>query len=324
MDDEQGEEGNNMGEALTQGTKAEPKKSRFSEAIAFLRDKQSIPYITLPVFYVALLLVAYLRYGIVLDFALGVAFLIVVPAIAYLAKSNDFLKYSMLCIVFLLTYEALKEVIGLAVSGSSIISLDSIDRMMFGFNFTAAVQNAFDSSTMTLITTILYSTHIYLVIIAMVLFWFTSRRIYKGYLFSMIFTSYAALVVFALFPTAPPWYSGVANDLLNSGNTMLPNAVNSVQQVFISMSDKVAAFPSLHAAYVTLFSFYTVKLNRKLGLVTVPLLFGVLFSTIYLGQHYVIDLIAGIALSMLVVFIVEKMIIGSYGKEFLRKHFHLK
>ena len=72
-------------------------------------------------------------------------------------------------------------------------------------------------------------------------------------------------------------------------------------------SDKLAAFPSLHAAYVVLFSYFTVKLKRIYGLVSIPITVGVLFSTIYLGQHYITDLVAGVAVAAASVLVVTRL-----------------
>ncbi len=72
-------------------------------------------------------------------------------------------------------------------------------------------------------------------------------------------------------------------------------------------SDKLAAFPSLHAAYVVLFSYFTIKLKRAYVLVSVPITVGVLFSTIYLGQHYITDLVAGVAVAATCVLIVTRL-----------------
>jgi len=64
-------------------------------------------------------------------------------------------------------------------------------------------------------------------------------------------------------------------------------------------SDPLAAIPSLHAAYITLFCYFAMRLRRIYGLVSIPLTIGVLFSTVYLGQHYLIDLGAGAAVAAL-------------------------
>lgn len=72
-------------------------------------------------------------------------------------------------------------------------------------------------------------------------------------------------------------------------------------------SNKLAAFPSLHAAYVVLFSYFTMKLKRTYGLVSLPITVGVLFSTIYLGQHYITDLAAGVTVAAACELIVTRL-----------------
>jgi membrane-associated phospholipid phosphatase len=209
----------------------------------------------------------------------------------------------------LLTYEALAGITGALVNTTSVVSLTGIDQMLVGVNLISIVQTTFNSPTTTLISTIFYGLHVFLVVIAMVLFWFTSSRVYKGYTYSMILTSYLALLTFIIVPTAPPWFESAGKNMLNVGYTMLPNALKTFQQTLISMeSDKFAAFPSLHAAYAALFAVYTIKLKPRLGLISVPILVGVLFSTIYLGQHYLVDLIAGVTYSLVSVVIVETLI----------------
>jgi membrane-associated phospholipid phosphatase len=275
--------------------------------------KISIFYWLLPLCYIAIFLIAYFRFGIVFNATLGIVFMVVIPIVMFFTKSREFLRNIALCVSVLLTYEALEGIVGILTSNGDVIYLSSVDKAIFGFSFTAAVQNFFFSTTATTIATIFYSTHIYLVLIAMVAFWIINKNLYRGYTYSIILTAYMGLITFALFPTAPPWYSGVAHNLLTQGFNMLPNSINTIQQTLTSAEDKLAAFPSLHAAYATLFAVYTIKINPKLGFFSIPFLIGVLFSTLYLGQHYLIDLIAGIAYSLLAFFIVEKLI--SNGKK---------
>jgi membrane-associated phospholipid phosphatase len=282
--------------------------SRFLRLVGILSIRETLLW-SIPIFYFVVLLITYFGYGMIFNFTLGIVFLTVIPVIAYVSKSNEFLRNTAFCITLLLSYEALQGITGTLVNVGNVIYLDAIDRMMFGLDFTATVQNALASPAVTIISTVFYGLHIYLVIIAMILFWFIDRKVYQGYTYSMILTSYLALVTFAILPSAPPWFTGAANNLLTDGFKMLPNPINMIQQLLLSIeSDKLAAFPSLHAAYAMLFSVYTIKLNPRIGSLSIPILIGVLFSTIYLGQHYVIDLIAGIAYSLVTIFIVERLI----------------
>jgi membrane-associated phospholipid phosphatase len=265
-------------------------------------------YFLIPLIYFTALVVVYLRYGVLLQASLLGVFVAFIPLAAYLGRSSDFLRSSLLFTTVLLTYEALQGLTGVLVNAGSVASLTSIDKALVGVNVISIVQTAFDSPTTTLISTIFYGLHVFLVVIGMVLFWFTSRRVYKGYAYSMILTSYLALMTFIILPSAPPWFEGTGKNMLSDGYTMLPNAFKILQQTLVSMeSDKFAAFPSLHAAYAALFTVYTIKLKPRLALISVPVLVGVLFSTVYLGQHYLVDLIAGIAYSLASVAVVERL-----------------
>ena len=264
---------------------------------------------SVPVLYLAVLVAAYVRFGFLFQFTLGAVWLVVIPVIAYVARSREFLRNSLFVVTLLLSYEALQGVTGELVHSGNVASLASVDMAVFGFNLGAAVQNLFASTTMTLVATIFYSVHVYLVVAALIAFWFASRKIYQGYAYSMVLTSYLALMTFILMPTAPPWFVGTAQNLLPAGTSLLPSGAQAVQQALLAIeSDKLAAFPSLHGAYVTLFAVYAFRVGRKWGLAALVLVFGVFFSTIYLGQHYVMDLVGGVAYSLAAVFVVDRLV----------------
>lgn len=95
---------------------------------------------------------------------------------------------------------------------------------------------------------------------------------------------------------------GVATNLLQTNAPdQAPTSLFSkiVTDSAMIESDPLAAIPSLHAAYITLFCFFTMRLRILYGLISIPLTVGVLFSTVYLGQHYLIDLAAGAAVAVL-------------------------
>jgi membrane-associated phospholipid phosphatase len=271
-------------------------------AFSFLRNW------SVPVLYLMILVAVYVRFGFLFQFTLGAVWLCVIPVIAYVARSREFLRNSAFIVTLLLSYEALQGVTGRLISDGSVASLASIDTALFGFNLSSAVQNAFYSASVTLVSTIFYNMHIYLVVAALILFWFTSRKVYSEYAYSIVLTSYLALMTFILMPTAPPWFVGPAQNLLPAGNSMLPSAMQTVQQALMTIeSDKLAAFPSLHGAYVTLFAVYAFRVGKKWGLVALIIAGGVYFSTVYLGQHYVMDLVGGAVYSFAAVLLVDRL-----------------
>jgi membrane-associated phospholipid phosphatase len=270
--------------------------------------------------YVGLLIFDYFRYGALFQYSLGFYALFAIPPALYLlhkkGKSREFLRNWVPFLVILLCYEALQGIAGNMVSQGDIFHLNFVDQDLWGFSLTHLVQQAFLSPTLTTITLFLYSLHFPLIVIASVFLWFARRSLFNKYAISMILTSYVSLFVFVLMPTAPPWYEGVATNLVSAASAAQNTGISSGSSILAGYihlttlieADKFAAFPSLHAAYVVLFCYFMMRYRNLLGWVTIPLTFGVLFSTLYLGQHYVIDLIAGSALALSSAFIAEFVI----------------
>ena len=163
---------------------------------------------------------------------------------------------------------------------------------------------------------LLYGLHFPLVIGSAILLWYSNKTLYKRYVYSLVASSYVSLIFYTLAPSAPPWYNGVASNLLATTSAQIDSSSLFSELARISSlieSDKLAAFPSLHAAHIVLFSYFTIKLKRKYGLIGIPITVGVLFSTIYLGQHYITDLVAGVAVDAVCVLIATRLDMKGYA-----------
>ena len=259
--------------------------------------------------YATVVAAAYLKFRTVPEITLGAVAILILPVVGVVTRSKEFVKTSALVVAVLLTYEALQGVTGVLVHSGSVTSLAGLDSAIVGSDFAADVQAAFASSATTLVSTMFYGLHVFLVLIAFVLFWFKDRTVYRGYTYSLVMTSYLALFTFIVMPTAPPWFAGTAQNLLKTGDSMLPTAFQGLQTALLSgESDIFAAFPSLHAAYATLFTIFMFKLGRKYGIASLPIAIGVYFSIIYLGQHYLVDLLGGIAYAGISAYVVVRLL----------------
>ncbi len=257
--------------------------------------------------YATTLLVWYAYCGLLFQFSLGLLFLALVPPTVFLGRTTKLVREMTPFIVMLLSYEALQGVAGTVASGRIV--------QLVPHNGTSAssligtVQTVFYSPSLTDSMSVLYGLHFPLVMGSSVLLWYSNKVLYQRYVYSLVASSYISLLFYLLMPSAPPWYTGVATNLLDSGgvqfgaSTLISSLDNAGEWI---ESDKLAAFPSLHAAYVVLFCYFTLKLRKSYGLFSVPLTIGVLFSTIYLGQHYIIDLVAGAAIAAACVFIITR------------------
>jgi len=256
----------------------------------------------------ALAIFAYIRYGILAQFSLVVALASMLPAIAYFGRSREFLKDVTPFATTLLCYEALQGITGVIVQNHSITYLSSLDRTMFGENIVGTFQKMFMSQTLTFLSSILYGLHFIMIAFAAVLLWLVNRRLFKGYALSMSITSYFALTTFVVLPTAPPWLAGDGLNLI-SGDSV-SSFLSPIRNLFLMFeSDKFAAFPSLHVAYALLFLFYVTRIKSKLCYLAYPITLGIIFSVIYLGQHYVIDIIGGAVYCIVSYLISERLLL---------------
>ncbi len=265
-------------------------------------------WLTLILAYLVGLIAYYLESGLFFQFTLGAYGLIALPMIWLLGRSREFFKSWVPLLILLLSYEALNGIAGSIAASGNLVSLASLDRLMFGFNLTGTVQTLWNSASLTILFVFLYSLHLPLVLIASIFFWYTDKATYGKYASTLVITSYFALLTFVIVPTAPPWYEGLAKDLMqdSQGPSVLFSSTLAKLSSLIE-SDKFAAFPSLHSAYITLFSYYTMRYRLVLGAISLPLFVGMLLSTIYLGQHYVIDLVAGSAYALSVALLVNRV-----------------
>jgi membrane-associated phospholipid phosphatase len=72
--------------------------------------------------------------------------------------------------------------------------------------------------------------------------------------------------------------------------------------------NQFAAFPSMHSALPWLITLFALKLGKWKALPILVFPFGVWFSAVYLGEHYVVDVLGGIAYATVAFLIAEKLV----------------
>jgi hypothetical protein len=123
--------------------------------------------------------------------------------------------------------------------------------------------------------------------------WQHYRQHYWSFVISLLVVSYAAFVTFMLLPTAPPWVAGLKGDL--PGVHLVHEGLPALGPIYNTLSpNPVAAMPSLHAAYPWLFLLFAWRIWgwRATAFAVYPA--AVFFAVVYLGHHYVADLLGGI------------------------------
>jgi hypothetical protein len=152
----------------------------------------------------------------------------------------------------------------------------------------------------------LYTIHFLMPIALGVLIWkkFGDTK-YWQFMTALLLLSYLAFLTYLLFPAAPPW---MASDLKYmepihriSSDVWWAMGIKDFSSFYAKLSpNPVAAVPSLHSAYPTLFALFIVNLfkGKKFWLVWIyPA--SIWFGVVYLGEHFVFDVILGVAYAFL-------------------------
>ncbi|MEO5690886.1 MAG: phosphatase PAP2 family protein [Candidatus Saccharimonadales bacterium] len=170
----------------------------------------------------------------------------------------------------------------------------------------------------------LYTIHFLMPIILAVILWKKADRFYWPFVWAIVGLSFAAFVTYIVFPAAPPWMAkelGYFADPMHrvSSDIWAAMGIQNFSEVYNKLpANPVAAVPSLHSAYPLLFSLFVVlAFGRKYWWVFVyPISMWV--GVVYLGEHYVIDVILGALYAGISVY-ASLVFIAWYRRE-LRKH----
>jgi membrane-associated phospholipid phosphatase len=158
--------------------------------------------------------------------------------------------------------------------------------------------------------TLIYTSHFLATPILAAVLWLRNRVWFVQFISRVIVLSVAGLATYILFPEAPPWMASrdgfISQHIvrLSARGWIWLHASNVKGTLAHAQKDgtnPVAAMPSLHVAFACLVAiFIGSKLRSKWRwlLVLYPMAMG--FSLVYLGEHYVVDLIAGLAYALAV------------------------
>jgi len=130
--------------------------------------------------------------------------------------------------------------------------------------------------------------------------WLHGRPAFLTYSLALFATAIVAFVIFLLLPTAPPWYAaehGLIPGLQHVMTQVMPVSWSGYYQSLDP--NPVAADPSLHAAFPFVGFLALLRLRSPLAWPMLVWCVAVWFSVIYLGEHYLLDLVTGVGLATL-------------------------
>lgn len=245
----------------------------------------------------AVLLLWFLIRGISPRYDILLATLLLIPIwhISRRTVLRDLIPFIMIFI----TYESLRGFGGdVRFTDIHIEDLIAYERSLFGGTIPAyylqstLMQGPF-GPLLDYLTTALYASHFFVPVVTAILLWYRARPYYWSFVIGFILVAYVGFATYLFYPAAPPWWATKYGYLVDQPVKLPAHFVTMASLTSKIGPNKVAAMPSLHMGfptYVTLFCVY-VWGKKTAWLFILP--FSVGFSTIYLGHHYTIDLMAG-------------------------------
>ena len=205
--------------------------------------------------------------------------------------------------------------IGLAIHVTDVLA---VERALFlGHLPTQVLQDALHPPSgpdvLASVATVFYFLHFPLPIAVGFFLWLRRRRVYYDFVAALILVSMAGFATYVLLPVAPPWWAAQHGYL--PGPDGRPAILYLKEQGFDQLAslfgfeghylysytiydinpNQVAAFPSLHAAYPFLGFLFARRAFGRVGWLLLAYSVCVWFSVVYLADHYVVDILAGLA-----------------------------
>jgi membrane-associated phospholipid phosphatase len=252
-----------------------------------------------------------------------------------LGRGKLFLRDWIPFVALFFAYELMRgyaDKFGLPIHVSDVVSMERV--IGLGGLPTQFLQGLFHSGpaaspdALASISVVFYFLHFPLPLAIGFLLWIHQRRIYYDYVGALIVLSMAAFVTFLLLPVAPPWWAdkyGFVSGVLHLRDTGF-NGLSSFfgfgnyfysYSVYSISSNDVAAFPSLHAAYPFLAFLFARRAFGRVGWLMLAYTACVWFSIVYLGEHWVVDIVGGVAYAFGAYFVILRG--PSWARRFMER-----
>lgn len=168
--------------------------------------------------------------------------------------------------------------------------LIQIDYFLFGAHPTVWLQKFIHPALTNYLTTVYLAYFLFLPALATMLYFKRKFFEFRALMLTAIVCLYAGYVGYILVPALPPYMTQSTLYTLTLQGTLADKAL-------FPFLDTTAihrgCFPSLHTAIITIVLIFACRYEPKLFWLMLPFGLSLFVATVYLRQHYVIDLIAG-------------------------------
>jgi len=212
-------------------------------------------------------------------------------------------------VAILLAWEAMRGVadsFGMRVHSDDVIAIERF--LGFGSVPTVALQDWLyhpgNVAWYDVFLSTLYGAHFAFPIVVAWVFWLRDREAFLHFAATLMLMALAGFVIYALLPVAPPRFSGRygiedlgVHDVMSETLRAI-DATRLASWTYAHLSpNPVAAFPSLHAAFPVLAFLFMRRHHPRFAIGVAVYALLMWFAIVYLGHHYVVDIVGGVALA---------------------------
>ncbi len=238
-------------------------------------------------------------------------------------KSRKFIVAFSIFIVYWIVYDSMRILPNYEVSYVHIQEPYTIEKALFGIKvnnilltpneFFAIYHNKF----LDLLSGLFYINWVPIPLAFGVYLFLKDKFLFTRFALVFFLVNIFGFIIYYIYPAAPPWYVDFYGFDLHIG--VLGNSARLARfdeiigiPIFANIYNKnanvLAAMPSLHATYPLIVLFYVIKkgLGWMINGLFVLFMLGIWFAAVYTNHHYIIDLLVGIFLTLVVLFLFEK------------------
>ncbi len=228
-----------------------------------------------------------------------------------LGRGRLFLRDWVPFIAIFLAWQAMRGLAdntGLAVHSDVVIAAERA--IFFGHipsvDLQALLYRAESVSPLDVSMSVLYMAHFGFPILLAFYLWLINRRDYYRFVGMLMGMAIIGFVIFVVLPVAPPRFAYQYGEAIPVRDVMRETLdklhfIPVMSSLYANLpGNPVAAFPSLHVAFPALGYLFTRTRYPRTAWVVLVYGCAVLFAVLYLGHHYAVDALGGIALAAIV------------------------
>ncbi len=258
--------------------------------------------------------------------------LIAVWLIGYYAhkSSRRFVLGFSIFIIYWIIYDSMRFVPNYEVSTVHIKQPYELEKSLFGITYNNILYTPSEffaithSKFLDILSGLFYINWVPIPLAFAVYLFFKDKVLFTKFSLVFLFVNLIGFVIYYIYPAAPPWYValygfdlklGIAGNTAGLAHFDQLVGIPVFANIYNKNANVLAAIPSLHSSYPIIVLVYAIK--KKLGAINIffaIFMMGIWFSAVYSGHHYTIDVIAGIIVALIGIFICEQIFKTNYSK----------